>query len=132
MTASESPSGVEDDLAEFRDEWQAVVSKVIARAWTDNEFKALLIKDSTAILHAEGLFFPEKYVVEFYDDPGAQCGDWYSIGRGSRAVHRFPIPVAPSLDAVRADDLGSFDGASLACCCPCASCTGAVSHETWF
>ncbi len=131
MSVGDPVAGERDDLAEFRDEWQAVVSKAIARAWVDEDFKALLIEDPTSVLHAEGLFFPDRYVVEFYDDPGAQCGDWHSVGRGSRAVHRFPIPLAPSLDTVRADDLGSFDAASLACCCPCASCTGAVSHETW-
>jgi len=127
-------SGVQDtpdEFSEFRNEWEAVIARVIARAWLDEQFKAALVRDPTAILHAEGLVFPDRYVVEFYDDPGASPRDWHSVGRGSRAVHRFPIPPRPAPDAVNADALGVVDGSALACCCPCASCTGAVSLQTW-
>lgn len=118
------------DLSEFRQEWRDVVSALIARAWLDDEFKAELIADPHPHLHAAGLMFPERYQVEFYDDPGAEPGDWHSVGRGSSAVHRFPIPTAPETLAARDEALG-LDASALACCCPCASCTGAVTHETW-
>lgn len=121
---------VTDDLAQFREEWRDVVSRLIARAWLDEDFKAALIADPHPHLHAAGLVFPERYAVEFYEDPGAEPGDWHSIGRGTSAVHRFPIPPAPAEVAATDEELG-LDASALACCCPCASCTGAVSHETW-
>lgn len=120
-----------DEFSEFRNEWESVVSRLIARAWVDSSFKAALIAEPAGFLHAEGLMFPDRYDVEFYDDPSAELGDWHTIGRGNRAVHRFPIPPVPAGDQVSSEPLGNVDGSALACCCPCASCTGAVSHETW-
>ncbi len=121
----------EDEFSAYRDEWEAVISRVIARAWSDDDFKQRLLADATEILHAQGLVFPNRYHVEFYEDPTASMADWHSVGRGSRAVHRFPIPPAPAGSSVNADSLGATDASALACCCPCASCTGAVSLETW-
>lgn len=121
----------EDEFSAFRTEWETVVARVIARAWADEAFKAELIARPAGILHAEGLVFPDRYTVEFYDDPGATPGDWHSVGRGSRAVHRFPIPPRPDASTVNTDPLGVVDASALACCCPCASCTGAVSLQTW-
>lgn len=121
-----------DDLTDYREEWRLAVSRLIARAWLDPEFKATLIADPTPHLHGEGLIFPDHYEVEFYEDPGASPGDWHSVGRGGSAVHRFAIPPPPDRVRVEAEPLsGAFDPAALACCCPCASCTGAVSQETW-
>ena len=122
---------VDDEFSQYRAEWETVVGRVIARAWVDPDYKQTLIADPTTALHGEGLVFPDRYVVEFYDDPGAQPGDWHSIGRGSTAVHRFPIPAVPAAATLNADALGAVDGSALACCCPCASCTGAASPETW-
>ncbi len=122
---------VDDEFSEFRSEWETVIGRVIARAWSDPDYKARLLAEPTAALHAEGLMFPDRYEVEFYEDPGAQPGDWHSIGRGSTAVHRFPIPPAPMPEALNGESLGAVDGSALACCCPCASCTGAVSPQTW-
>jgi hypothetical protein len=119
-----------DDFSEFRQEWETVISRVIARAWVDPAFKDALIDNPTPILHDEGLVFPERYEVEFFEDQAARPGDWHSTGRGMKAVHRFPIPPAPPEVAVADSALG-MDASGLACCCPCASCTGAVSHETW-
>ena len=121
----------DDTFSDFRQEWEDVVSRVIARAWSDAAFKERLIGSPAEILHEEGLVFPDRYVVEFYDDPAALPGDWHSVGRGATAVHRFPIPPAPSPDATRVETLGAVDESALACCCPCASCTGAASPETW-
>lgn len=123
---------VDDEFSQFRAEWENAVGRVIARAWIDQEFKKALISDPTSALHDEGLVFPDRYVVEFYDDPSAQPGDWHSVGRGSKAIHRFPIPAMPAEALLHAEALGAVDASALACCCPCASCTGAVSHETWF
>ncbi len=120
-----------NEFSEFRNEWESVIARLIARAWVDEAFKQQLLADPHVFLHAEGLMFPDRYVVEFYDDPSASLRDWHSVGRGNRAVHRFPIPAAPAGAAVNADSLGVVDASALACCCPCASCTGAVSLETW-
>ena len=128
MTADSSSAT--DDFSQYRDEWQAVISKLIARAWIDADFKQQLLDDPTPILHSEGLMFPDRYEVEFFEDPGASPGEWYSVGRGMKAIHRFPIPQAPA-EVLATDDQLGLDASGLACCCPCASCTGAVSHETW-
>jgi len=127
----EVSAAVDVGFSQFRQEWEDVLGRVIARAWTDPDFKAQLIRDPTPVLHEEGLLFPDRYVVQFYEDPGAQPGEWHSIGRGSKAIHRFPIPPRPSAGTLNAETLGVIDDSALACCCPCASCTGAVSHETW-
>ena len=127
MTAESSTT---DEFSEYRDEWESVISRLIARAWIDGEFKQQLLADPTPILHAEGLMFPERYEVEFFEDPGASPGDWHSVGRGMKAIHRFPIPQPPE-EMLAADDQLGLDASALACCCPCASCTGAVSHATW-
>lgn len=120
-----------DDLAVYRQEWQDVISRMIAQAWLDAEFRQSLLDDPTPHLHAAGLHFPDRYVVEFYEDPSAQPGDWHSVGRGQRAVHRFPIPPAPDALATRVEHFPLVDASALACCCPCASCTGAASPDSW-
>lgn len=119
-----------DEFSAYREEWETVISRVIAKAWVDSDFKDALIANPTPILHDEGLVFPTRYDVEFFEDSTARPGDWHSTGRGMKAVHRFPIPPAPLELTTSDSDLG-MDASGLACCCPCASCTGAVSHETW-
>lgn len=121
-----------DEFSLYRDEWESVIARLIARAWSDEDFKQDLLNDPVPALHAEGLIFPDRYVVEFYDDPAASLRDWHSIGRGNRAVHRFPIPPPPDEAQINVETIGAVDAAGLACCCPCASCTGAVSHATWY
>lgn len=119
-----------DYMADRRDEVRRVLGRLIARAWVDPEFKAALIADPQPLLKAEGLYFPERYQIEIYDDPSADFGDWHSIGRGAAAVHRFPIPAPPAEAELAADSLEGSLG-QVACCSPCASCTGAVSPATW-
>jgi hypothetical protein len=120
----------EDYMAARRREVALVVGKVIARAWSDETFKQALIKDPQPLLHAEGLYFPERYTIEFYDDPSASPGDWSSVGRGLAAVHRFPIPPCPHGAQLAREVLEGGED-SAACCSPCASCTGAAGPETW-
>ena len=129
MTEDDESTG--DYMADRRAEVRRVLGKLIARAWVDADFKKDLIADPQRWLKAEGLHFPERYVIEIYDDPSASVGDWHTIGSGAAAVHRFPIPPPP-LDA----DL-AFEGlegglGQVACCSPCASCTGAVGPSTWY
>lgn len=121
-----------DYMAERRAEVRTVVGKLIARAWADEEFRRNLIADPQTYLQAEGLIFPERYVIEFYEDPGAKPGDWHSVGRGSAAIHRFPLPPRPTSQDYFIEALGAVDDGAVACCSPCASCTGAVSAETWY
>jgi hypothetical protein len=120
----------EDYMAARRAEVREAVGRLIARAWMDDAFKRALIADPQHWLRAEGVFFPERYVIEFYEDAAAEPGDWHSVGRGSAAVHRFPIPPVPLGTDLATDPLGE-DAAQVACCSPCASCTGAVSPESW-
>jgi hypothetical protein len=120
-----------DYMADRRDEVRRVMGRLIARAWVDPAFKTALIAQPKPWLEAEGLFFPERYLSEIYDDPSAELGDWHSIGRGAAAVHRFPIPAPPPDCDLAADNLEASLG-QVACCSPCASCTGAASHATWY
>ena len=131
-TKASNPPKEEDYMAARRNEVQQVIGKLIARAWSNEEFKRALIEDPQAMLKAEGLYFPERYTVEFYEDPGASPGDWYSVGRDTNAVHRFPIPPRPNAQELTDNDLDGYDLNCVACCSPCASCTGAVAPENWY
>lgn len=121
----------EDYMAARRAEVRQVIGKLIARAWVDEDFKRSLIADPQRWLKAEGVYFPERYRIEIYEDPSAEPGDWHSVGRGSAAIHRFPIPLRPLDHDLSAESLESTLS-QVACCSPCASCTGAVSQETWY
>lgn len=123
-----------DHKDDYQDEVNAAMQKVIGRAWADAAFKAELISDPHAAFAEIGVHWPDHYQLEFYDDPSAKVGDWTTVGRGQTGVLRIPIPASPEGGAVSADDLAAVGGAGTQCCCctGLCTCTGAVSHDTWY
>ena len=129
--AGGAATDVKDD---YKEEVNEAMHKVIARAWSDDSFKAELISDPHSAFAALGVHWPDHYTLEFYDDPSAKVGDWTTLGKGQSGVLRVPIPPAPEGGRVSDDDLAAIGGASTDCCCctGLCTCTGAVSHETWY
>src|SRR5687767_9544987 len=66
----------EDYMAARRAEVRAAMGRLIARPWMDEEFKRALIANPRRCLEAEGVDFPARYTIEFYEDPSAELGDW--------------------------------------------------------
>lgn len=123
-----------DQKDDYQEEVNDAMQKVIARAWSDPSFKSELISDPVSAFAELGVHWPDHYAVEFYDDPSAQVGDWSTVGKGQQGVLRIPIPPPPDSGSVTDDDLAAVGGAGTNCCC-CSglcTCTGAVSHETWY
>lgn len=123
-----------DHKDDYQHEVNDAMQKVIARAWSDPAFKAEVLSDPVAAFAELDVHWPDHYEVEFYDDPSAQVGDWSTVGKGQQAVLRIPIPPPPDSGSMSDDDLAAIGGAGTSCCC-CSglcTCTGAVSHETWY
>ena len=133
-TFTRAAGAATDPKDDYQDEVSASMQKVIGKAWADPDFKSELISDPTRAFADLGVHWPDHYQLEFYDDPSSKVGDWSTTGRGQTGVLRVPIPPAPAGGSVSADDLAAVGGAGCACCC-CSglcTCTGAVSHETWY
>jgi hypothetical protein len=86
---------VVDIKSDYKEEVTKAMQIAIARAWVDPTYKAALIADPAAKLAEFGVYFPDQYKLEFYDDPTARIGDWTSTGKNQTAVLRVPIPAAP-------------------------------------
>lgn len=123
-----------DPKDDYAEEVNEAMPKVIGRAWHDPEFKKELIANPYKAFADEGVHWPDRYKVEFYDDPSAKVGDWTNVGRGQTGVLKVPIPPAPASGKVSEDDLAAVGGAGTDCCCctGLCTCTGAVSHDTWY
>jgi hypothetical protein len=119
--------------ADYRDEVHSAMQKVIAQAWTDDQYKSELIADPHKALKELGVHYPDHYELEFFDDPSAKVGDWATVGKGQSAVLRVPIPPPPAGGSVSEEELAAIGGAGEDCCCctGLCTCTGAVSQETW-
>lgn len=78
--------------------WVLRISKLIARAWSDEAFKAQFIADPVAALRAVGLAVPEGAEVVVQD--GAT--EWSMSGTSLTRMNRLtlPIPPKPTTDAV--------------------------------
>ncbi|HEY7134236.1 MAG TPA: hypothetical protein VIB48_04145 [Acidimicrobiia bacterium] len=101
-------------------------SKVIAKAWSDDQFKSQLMSNPTPILEQYGLGDATKgYAVKVIEDPNAHAGDWHIQGRGPNATYVVALPPKPSGE-LSDSELESVAGAGCTCCC----CTGAASGET--
>ena len=123
-----------DIRLDYKDEVNLAMQKAIAKAWSDPSYKRQLIANAAKELAALGIYFPDQYTIEFYDDPSAKVGDWTTTGKGQKAVLRIPIPAAPSGGKLSADDLRTLSAADNNCCCctGLCTCTGAASQETWY
>ena len=99
-------------------------SKIIAKAWSDDDFKARLLSDPKPVLDEYGIRDLDDFHVQVHEDPNAQPGDWHIQGRGPNATYIVAIPPKPSGE-LSDSDLESVAGAGCSCCC----CTGAASDE---
>ncbi len=99
-------------------------SKIIAKAWSDDAFKAQLVRDPNPVLDQYGIDDLDAYHVKVVEDPNAQLGDWHIQGRGPNATCIVAIPPKPS-GAMSDSELEGVAGAGCCCCC----CCGAASEE---
>lgn len=128
--AGGAATDVKDD---YKEEVDDAMHKVIARAWADPSYKSELIANPHGAFAELGVHWPDHYKLEFYDDPSARVGDWTTLGKGQSGILRIPIPPAPESGQVSDDELAAIGGAGSDCCCSgLCTCTGAVSHETWY
>ena len=123
-----------DVKIDYTAEVAAAMHKVIAKAWSDATYKASVIANPRAALAVHGVYYPDHYDVQMYDDPTAKVGQWSLIGKNQTSILRIPIPPAPPNNVVSSDDLKALQAAADDCCCCCGlcTCTGAVSNDTWY
>ena len=69
----------------------AVTPEIIARAWTDEKFKAKLLSDPAATLAAEGVELPENVQLKMHED--------------SSTARHLVLPQPPELHDLKASDL---------------------------
>jgi hypothetical protein len=81
----------------LRDDWkeyQKSVSRLIARAWLDEEFKQRFISEPAAVLAENNLAVPEGVQVRVNE--GASVGSITSLGAGiDDVVYEIPLPPKP-------------------------------------
>ncbi|HBL14045.1 MAG TPA: hypothetical protein DD379_22165 [Cyanobacteria bacterium UBA11162] len=82
----------------LRDDWkeyQKAVSRLIARAWLDEEFKRRLIADPATVLAENQLTVPSGVQVRVNEN--ASVGSIVGLGEGvnSDAVYEIPLPAKP-------------------------------------
>ena len=81
----------------LRDDWkeyQKSVSRLIARAWLDEEFKQRFIYEPAAVLAENNLAVPEGVQVRVNE--GASVGSITSLGTGiDDVVYEIPLPPKP-------------------------------------
>ncbi|HEY9601709.1 MAG TPA: hypothetical protein V6C85_08875, partial [Allocoleopsis sp.] len=82
----------------LRDDWkeyQKSVSRLIARAWLDEEFKQRFISEPAAVLAENNLAVPEGVQVRVNE--GVSVGSITSLGGGldSDVVYEIPLPPKP-------------------------------------
>ena len=123
-----------DIKADYTGEMNMAMQKAIGRAWADPAYKKQLLADPMKQLAELGVYYPDQYNVEFYDDPSAKVGDWTTTGKNQTATLRVPIPAAPAGGNLSTDDLKMLSSAADNCCCctGLCTCTGAASQETWY
>ena len=78
--------------------WVLRISKIIARAWTDEAFKDQLIADPAAALRAVGLAVPEGAEVVVEDGATGWSMSGSSLARLDRLT--LPLPPKPTADAL--------------------------------
>ncbi len=119
---------------DYTAEVSAAMHKLIARAWRDPAYKASSIAKPREALAALGVYYPDSYDIQLYDDPTAKVGQWELQGRNQTSVLRVPIPASPPDYSVSSDDLKALASAADDCCCctGLCTCTGAVSNDTWY
>ena len=110
-------------LQDVSDAWY----KIIARAWSDDAYKAELLSDPKAALHEMGVdtlggqpITLAGFNIKVVEDPKANIGDWHIEGKGVDATYVVSLPPRPE-GAMAESELEAVAGASCSCssCCCC-------------
>ena len=91
-------------------DWQQLETKLIARAWEDAAFKALLLKDARAAFQQAGLAYPEGLEVKVVEQA---AGLQIKETPGVRLVLLPPKPAAPAHAELSDHDLDLVAGGAL-------------------
>lgn len=76
-------------------EYGVTVSKLIARAWADPEFREYFVNDPAAALRLAGLEIPEGVEVSIDQTPGANWRIVPSSSDPQEAIYVIPLPPRP-------------------------------------
>lgn len=83
-------------LAKDSQEFQKVLSKIIAKTWLDEEFNSQFHSNTNAVLEENGLTLPSG--VEFRVNENTLVGIQKSTAdsQGSNVVYEIPLPTKPT------------------------------------
>jgi len=107
--------------------------KIIARAWSDDAYKAELLSDPKTALHEMGVdtvggkpITLAGFNIAVVEDANANIGDWRIQGKGADATYVISLPPRPS-GAMAESELEAVAGAGS--CCSTSCCCGTSTAE---
>ena len=116
-------------LQDVSDAWY----KIIARAWSDDAYKAELLANPKAALHEMGVdtlggqpITLAGFNISVVEDANASIGDWHIQGKGPDATYVISLPPRPS-GAMAESELEAVAGAGS--CCSTSCCCGTSTAE---
>ena len=117
-------------LQDVSDAWY----KIIARAWSDDAYKAELLANPKAALHEMGVdtlggqpITLAGFNIAVVEDANASIGEWHIKGKGADATYVISLPPRPE-GAMGESELEAVAGASCSCssCCTCGTSSAEV------
>jgi hypothetical protein len=82
----------------LRDDWkdfQKAVSRLVARAWLDDEFRQRFISNPAAVLAENGLTLPSGVQVRVNQEISADSITTLSTNTDSNVLYEIPLPPKP-------------------------------------
>lgn len=82
----------------LRDDWkdfQKAVSRLVARAWLDDEFRQRFISDPAAVLAENGLTLPSDVQVRVNQETSVDSITTLSANTDSDVLYEIPLPPKP-------------------------------------
>ncbi len=83
-------------LLSDRQETQKVISKLVAQAWLDEEFKNRLIAEPAAVLEENGLSVPSGTQVTVNEGASMEALSNADAMSGDSEVYEIPLPSKPA------------------------------------
>lgn len=77
-------------------DFQKAVSKVVAKAWIDEEFKERLLSTPAAVLEEDGLTLPTGAEVRVNENASLESLSNLDTDLGSNLVYEIPLPPKPA------------------------------------
>jgi len=94
-----------------REELQREYARIIAKAWSDEEFKGRLLADPKAALKEEGIDVPEGITLRVFENTPTEFN--------------FILPPKPDSSELREEDLAQVGGGiQYGCCMAATGCIG--------